>query len=72
MQYYHISVTHPHPSPGGVPEKEPLPKREPPKPGPEITPPPPPQGPPERVPHEIPEHDHDKRTPPDPKAEGLA
>jgi hypothetical protein len=56
------------PSPGGVPEKQPPPKEEPPRPsGPEITPPPSPQGPPPPVPNEVPDHDI-TRTPPNPKA----
>ncbi|MBW8686343.1 hypothetical protein [Chitinophaga rhizophila] len=72
MQYYHTVMAgspNPTPNPGGVPEKQPIPQEEPPKPNnPEITPPPPPQGPPPSVPNEIPDHDI-KRSPPDPKAE---
>ncbi|QHS61900.1 hypothetical protein [Chitinophaga agri] len=68
MQYYH-TVTAGSPNPGGVPEKQPIPQEEPPRPNnPEVTPPPPPPGPPPPVPNEIPDHDI-KRSPPDPKAE---
>jgi hypothetical protein len=67
MQYYYMSEGNP--SPGGVPEKQPLPMEEPSRPtGPEITPPPAPPGPPPSVPNEVPEHDI-KRSPPNPTAD---